>query len=55
MFLLYSNDIDFGISSQLRPFETTVSLYRVIHNEQDKLLLQHDLNLIVKYIYGKWT
>jgi len=49
MFLLYINDINLGISSHLRPFADDCILYRVINNEQDKLLLQHDLNLIVKW------
>jgi len=44
MFLLYINDINLGISSQLRLFADDCILYQVINNEQDKLLL-HYLNL----------
>ena len=49
MFLLYINDINLGITSQLRLFADDCILYRVISNQQDQLLLQHDLNLIVKW------
>ena len=49
MFLLYINDISYGISSQLRLFADDCILYRVINNEQDKLLLQNDLDLILKW------
>jgi len=49
MFLLYINDINCGISSQLQLFADDCILYHTINNEQDKLLLQHDLNLIVKW------
>jgi len=49
IFLLYINDINFNITSQLRIFVDNCILYRVIGNQQDQLLLQHDINLIVKW------
>ena len=48
MSLLYVNGIDYDISSQLQLFADDCILHRVINNEQDKLL-QHDLNLIVRW------
>lgn len=49
MFLLYINDIKYGISSHLKLFADDCILYRTINNQQDHLLLQHDLNLIVEW------
>ena len=49
MFLLYINDIKCGISSLLKLFADDCILYRTINSHQDQLLLQHDLNLIIKW------
>ena len=49
MFLLYINDINYGISSHLKNFADDCILYWTINNQQDQLLLWHDLNLIVKW------
>ena len=48
MLLLYINDIKCGISSHLKLFADDCILYRTINSQQDQLLLQHDLNLIIK-------
>jgi len=49
MFLLYINDINLSVASQIWLFADDCILYRVIDNQQDRLLLQHDLNLIMKW------
>ena len=49
MFLLYTNDIKYGITSHLKLFADDCILYLTINNQQDQLLFQHDLNLIVKW------
>ena len=49
MFLLYINDIKYGILSHLKLFADNCILYRTINNQQNQSLLQHDLNLIVKW------
>ena len=49
MFLLYINDIKCGISSHLKLFADDCILYRTINSQQDQLLLQHDLNIILKW------
>ena len=45
--LMISNS--YGISSHLKLFADDCILYWTINNQQDQLLLQHDLNLIVKW------
>jgi len=49
MFLLYINDINLNITSQLRLFADDCILYRIINSQHDHLELQNDLNLIVKW------
>jgi len=49
MFLLCTNDINFNITSQLRLFAGDWILFQTIDNQLDQLLLQYDLNLIVKW------
>jgi len=49
MFLLYINDINLNITSQLRLFADDCILYRIINSQHDHLELQNDLSLIVKW------
>ena len=49
MFLLYINDIKCGTSSHLKLFADDCVLNRTINSQQDHLLLQHDLNIILKW------
>ena len=49
MFLLYINDIKCGISSHLKLFSDDCILYQTINSQQDQLLLQHILNIILKW------
>ena len=41
---VYINDIKYRISSHLKLFANDCVLYQTINNQQDQLLLQHDLN-----------
>ena len=46
MFLIYINDIDENISSQIKLFADDCLLYRVIKTEQDTVSLQRDLDTL---------
>ena len=49
LFLIYINDIGFGVSSTLRLFADDCILYRVIDSPRDSEILQQDLNLITQW------
>ena len=46
MFLLYINDINNPITSQIKLFADDRVLYRNIHNQNDHAILQNDLDTI---------
>ena len=53
MFLLYINDINQGLSSQIRLFADDCVLYREIRSQADAEILQNDLNKLVSWSH-KW-
>ena len=50
LFLLFINDIDCGIKSNIRLFADDCILYRMISSEEDSKILQRDINLL-----SQWT
>ena len=46
LFLLYINDINNAITSQVKLFADDSVLYRNIHNQNDQVILQNDLDTI---------
>ena len=52
-FFIYINDITEGISPELHLFTDDCLLYRVIKSRRDYILLQQDLNRLVKWS-EKW-
>ena len=53
LFLLYINDIDNAITSQIKLFADDSVLYRNIHNQNDQVILQNDLDTISS-LAEKW-
>ena len=53
LFLLYINDLPLHISSNVRIFADDTKVYREIHNESDRGLLQDDLNSLFDWS-NKW-
>ena len=46
LFLLYINDINNAITSQIQIFADDSVLYRYIRNQDDQVILQNDLDTI---------
>ena len=46
LFLLYINDINNAITSQIKPFADDSVLYGNTHSQNDKIILQNDLDTI---------
>ena len=46
LFLLYINDINNAITSQIKVFADDSVLHRNIHNQNDRVILQDDLDTI---------
>ena len=53
LFLLYINDINNAITSQIKLFADDSVLHRNIHNKNDKVILQNDLDTISSWA-EKW-
>ena len=53
LFLLYINDINNAITSQIKPFADDSVLYRNICNQNDQVILQNDLDTISSWA-EKW-
>ena len=53
LFLLYINDINNAITSQIKLFADDSVLYRNIHNQNDQVTLQNDLDTISAWA-EKW-
>ena len=53
LFLLYINDINNAITSQIKPFADDCVLYRNICNQNDQVILQNDLDTISSWA-EKW-
>ena len=53
LFLLYINDINNAITSQIKLFADDSVLYRNIHSQNDQLILQNDLDTISSWA-EKW-
>ena len=53
LFLLYINDINNAITSQIKLFADDSVLYRNIHNQSDQVILQNDLDTISSWA-KKW-
>ena len=53
LFLLYINDINNAIKSQIKLFADDSVLYRNICNQNDQVILQNDLDTISSWA-GKW-
>ena len=53
LFLLYINDINNAITSQIEIFADYSVLYRNIHNQNDQVILQNDLDTISSWA-EKW-
>ena len=53
LFLLYINDINNAITSQIKHFADDSVLYRNIHNQNDQEILQNDLDTISSWA-EKW-
>ena len=53
LFLLYINDINNAITSQIKFFADDSVLYRNIHNKDDQVILQNDLGTISSWA-EKW-
>ena len=53
LFLLYINDINNAITSQIKLFADDSVLYRNIHNQNDQVILQNDLDTISSWA-EKW-
>ena len=53
LFLLYINDINNAIKSQIKLFADDSVLYRNIHNQNDQVILQNDLDTISSWA-EKW-
>ena len=49
LFLLFINDLDISISSNVLKFADDTKLYRVVDNEQDGHMLQRDLDVLCKW------
>ena len=52
LFLLYINDINYKITSQIKLFADSV-MYRNIRSQNDKVILQNDLDTISSWV-EKW-
>ena len=46
LFLLYINDMNNAITSQIKLFADDIVLYKNIHNQNDQVILQNDLDTI---------
>ena len=53
LFILYINDINNAITSQIKLFADDSVLYRNIHNQHDQVILQNDLDTISSWV-EKW-
>ena len=53
LFLLYINDINNSITSQIKLFSDDSVLYRNIRNQNDQVILQNDLDTISSWS-EKW-
>ena len=53
LFLLYINDINNAIKSQIKLFADDSVLYRNIRNQNDQIILQNDLDTISSWAV-KW-
>ena len=53
LFLLYIDDINNAITSQIKLFADDSVLYRNIHNQNDQVILQNDLDTISSWV-EKW-
>ena len=53
LFLLYINDINNAITSQIKLFADDSVLFRNIHNQNDQVILQNDLDTISSWA-EKW-
>ena len=53
LFLIYINDITNNITSNIRLFADDCTIYRQIRTKEDQVLLQNDLNKLIKW-EGKW-
>ena len=53
LFLLYINDINNAIKSQIKLFADDSVLYRNIRNQNDQVILQNDLDTISSWV-EKW-
>ena len=53
LFLLYINDINNAIISQIKLFTDDSVLYKNIHNQNDQVILQNDLDTITSWA-EKW-
>ena len=49
LFLIFINDLDISISSNVLKFADDTKLYRVVDNEQDGHMLQRDLDVLCKW------
>ena len=52
LFLLYINDVNNAITSQIKLFADDSALYRKIRNQDDKVILQNDLDTISSWTGG---
>ena len=53
VFLIYINDLDDSITSNVLKFVDNTKLFRNVNTDGDKQYLQNDLNRLVKWS-GKW-
>ena len=53
LFLLYINDINNAITSQIKLYADDSVLYRNIHSQNDQVILQNDLDTISSWA-EKW-
>ena len=49
LFLIFINDLDNGVMSWILKFVDDAKIYRMIRTEEDRELLQQDLNTLVKW------
>ena len=49
IFLIYINDLDDNIISNIRKFANDTKVFRQVNNDGDKQHLQNDLDKIVKW------
>jgi len=49
LFTCYVNDIPSTVTSKIRLYADDISLHRTIHTDEDRLALQEDLNVLIRW------